>query len=75
MPTETKTKPGKIYIGTGRRKTSVARVRVTDGTGRFSEITVNVTINNANRNGNTRTNSRVARPDRDRGDRLTLPAC
>jgi len=34
MPTETKTKPGKIYLGTGRRKTSVARVRVTDGTGK-----------------------------------------
>ena len=38
MPTETKTKPAKIYLGTGRRKTSVARVRVTDGTGK---VTIN----------------------------------
>jgi small subunit ribosomal protein S9 len=31
---EAKAKPAKIYVGTGRRKTSVARVRVTDGPGK-----------------------------------------
>ena len=30
---ETKAKPVKHYLGTGRRKTSVARVRLSEGTG------------------------------------------
>lgn len=35
---EAATKPAKCYLGTGRRKTSVARVRMMDGTGK---ITIN----------------------------------
>jgi small subunit ribosomal protein S9 len=34
VPTEAKGKPTKFYLGTGRRKTSVARVRVHDGSGK-----------------------------------------
>ena len=32
---ETKAKPAKHYLGTGRRKTSVARVRLSEGTGQI----------------------------------------
>ena len=32
---ETKAKPTTKYLGTGRRKTSVARVRLTEGTGKI----------------------------------------